>query len=530
MQRKTQTGHLDVTSDFQQPCDSPNTRKHPQDSVTRMNILFASSEAHPLIKTGGLADVSGSLPRAILGLRHDIRVIIPAYREILSKTRHLTLAAYLDLEGVSRPVRILSGRLPGGNVKLYLVDSPPHFDRGGNPYTTGSGSPWPDNAERFSVFCRAIHALAINAAELDWQPDIVHCNDWQTGLVPVMLRGTPAAPPAVFTIHNLAYQGLFDWKTFQALKLPSAWWTTDALEFHGSFSFIKGGLVYADWLTTVSPTYADEICTPEFGCGLEGLLTHRKETLTGILNGADYTIWNPGRDLHIPVQYNRRSLFHKTENKRALQEHFALPVDNAVPLFAVISRLVEQKGIDLILDILPDLVKQNAQLVVLGSGDSKLEAALQLASTRHPDRIGIHIGYDEVLAHHIEAGADIFLMPSRFEPCGLNQIYSLRYGTVPVVRSTGGLADTIVDTTPATLEDKTATGFRFQTASASALWSTVERALKLYRSPASWAQIVDTGMRQDFSWKRSAQHYVELYTRVIASQHPDQAVKETVIQ
>ncbi|MDH3559856.1 MAG: glycogen synthase GlgA [Gammaproteobacteria bacterium] len=495
-----------------------------------MNILFASSEAHPLIKTGGLADVSGSLPRAILGLHHDIRVIIPAYREILKHAQQLTLAAYLDLEGVRLPVRILSGRLPGGNVKLYLVDSPPHFDRAGKPYTTSSGSPWLDNAERFTVFCRAIHALAVNDAGLDWQPDIVHCNDWQTGLVPVMLRETSAAPASIFTIHNLAYQGLFDWKTFQSLKLPDDWWSIDALEFHDKFSFIKGGLIFADWLTTVSPTYADEICTPEFGCGLEGLLTQRKQSLTGILNGADYTVWNPGRDLHIPVQYNLRSLFHKIENKRDLQEHFALPVDNAVPLFTVISRLVEQKGIDLILEILPDLVKQNAQLVVLGSGDSQLEAALQQASARHPEHIGIHIGYDEVLAHRVEAGADIFLMPSLFEPCGLNQIYSLRYGTVPVVRRTGGLADTIVDTTPETLADKTATGFCFHQASATALWSAVERALAHYRKPDSWAQIMDTGMRQDFSWKRSAQQYVELYTRIIAQHKYGQILESNVIQ
>ncbi len=495
-----------------------------------MDILFASSEAHPLIKTGGLADVSGSLPRAILGQRHDIRVIIPAYREILRHAQHLTLAAYLELEGVSQPVRILGGRLPGGNVKLYLVDSPSHFDRAGNPYTTSDGKPWPDNAERFTVFCRAIHALAVDAAGLDWQPDIVHCNDWQTGLVPIMLRETPSAPASIFTIHNLAYQGLFDWKTFKSLKLPASWWSADALEFHDSFSFIKGGLVFADWLTTVSPTYADEICTPEFGYGLEGLLNHRRGHLTGIINGVDYTVWNPGRDLHIPVQYNRRSLFHKTENKRDLQERFALPVDNDTPLFAVISRLVEQKGIDLILEIVPELVKQNAQLVVLGSGDSQLETALELASTRHPDHIGIHIGYNETLAHGIEAGADIFLMPSRFEPCGLNQIYSLRYGTVPVVRRTGGLADTIVDTTPETLEDKTATGFCFDKAEASALWSSVERALEHYRKPEYWAQIVDTGMRQDFSWKRSAQQYVELYTRVIDEQQNHPSFKKYVTQ
>ena len=495
-----------------------------------MNILFASSEAHPLIKTGGLADVSGSLPRAILGLRHDIRVIIPAYREILRHAQHLTLVAYLELEGISLPVRILSGRLPGGNVKLYLVDSPPHFDRNGKPYTTSNGSPWSDNAERFTVFCRAIHALAVNAAGLDWQPDIVHCNDWQTGLVPVMLKETPAAPASIFTIHNLAYQGLFDWKTFKALKLPADWWSVDALEFHNKFSFIKGGLVHADWLTTVSPNYAREICTPEFGCGLEGLITHRKETLTGILNGVDYTVWNPGRDLHIPVQYNRRSLFHKTENKRELQERFALPVDNAIPLLAVISRLVEQKGIDLILDILPELVKQNAQLVVLGSGDSQLENALQRAGSLHPKHIGIHIGYDETLAHCIEGGADIFLMPSRFEPCGLNQIYSLRYGTVPVVRRTGGLADTIVDTTAETLADKTATGFCFQAATAPALRSSIERALNHYRKPDIWEQIVETGMRQDFSWKRSAQQYIELYARVIAQRQKRPTLEKMAVQ
>jgi starch synthase len=480
-----------------------------------MRILFASSEAHPLIKTGGLADVSGSLPRAILNLRQDIRLIIPAYRQVLKQAVNLNLAAYLELEGVSEPVRILSGRLPGGKVKIFLVDSPAHFDRPGPPYTRMNGSEWPDNAERFCVFCRAIHAIATNAAGLGWQPDIVHCNDWQTGLVPAMLADTKQAPASIFTIHNLAYQGQFDWKTFKSLKLPAKWWSMEALEFHDMFSFIKGGLVFADWLTTVSPTYAKEIRTRKFGYGLEGLLNYRKENLSGILNGVDYTIWNPGRDLQIPVQFNRRSLFHKIENKRALQEHFGLPRDDTSPLFAVISRLVEQKGIDLVLDILPKLLAQGAQLLVLGSGDKVLERALRKASKQHARQVGVHIGYDETLAHHIEAGADSFLMPSRFEPCGLNQIYSLRYGTVPVVRSTGGLADTVVDTTPETLADKTATGFSFQKATATALWNAVQRAISHYRQPECWRQIVESGMQQDFSWKRSAERYVELYKQII---------------
>jgi starch synthase len=480
-----------------------------------MKILFASSEAHPLIKTGGLADVSGSLPRAILNLRQDIRLIIPAYRTVLERADNMVLAAYLELEGVSSPVRILSGRLPGGNVKLYLVDSPHHFDRAGNPYTTKTGHEWADNAERFTAFCRAIHAVATNIAGLDWQPEIVHCNDWQTGLVPAMLADSGAAPASVFTIHNLAYQGQYDWKTFKSLDLPPEWWSMEAMEFHDRFSFIKGGLVFADWLTTVSPTYAEEIRTKEFGCGLEGLLGHRRKSLTGILNGVDYSEWNPGRDPLIPVQYNRRSLFHKRENKHALLEHFRLPRMDSVPLLVVISRLVEQKGIDLVIDILPDLVEQGAQLAILGSGDKTLESALHKAAGEYPEHVGVHLGYDESLAHLLEAGGDMFLMPSRFEPCGLNQIYSLRYGTVPIVRLTGGLADTVVDTTPKTLSDGTATGFCFHKASAAALWNAVQRAIGYYREPENWSHIMDNGMRQDFSWKRSAERYITLYRQIL---------------
>ena len=481
-----------------------------------MKILFASSEAHPLVKTGGLADVAGSLPRAIRNLKHDIRLIIPAYRQVLEQAEKFTFVTHRILEDIDQSVRILAGRLPGSTVTLYLVDAPELFDREGQPYTDLKGKSWPDNAERNSAFCRTITAIAMDEIGLDWQPDLVHCNDWQTGLVPPMLSLRKNSPPTVFTIHNLAYQGLFDWKVFQRLNLPTNFWSTETMEFHNQFSFIKGGLVFADWITTVSPTYAKEICTNEFGCGLDGLLLHRKSNLTGIVNGVDYTVWNPGRDLNIPVQFTQRSLFHKTENKSALQERFGLPVDNEIPLFAVISRLVEQKGIDLILDIFPKLVEKGAQLVILGSGDSQLEADILEAKKKYPQQLGIVIGYDEKLAHHIEAGADCFLMPSRFEPCGLNQIYSQRYGTVPIVRHTGGLADTVTDTTAETLEDKTATGFSFAEATATALWDAVERALVHYRDTQCWQQIMINGMQQDFSWKRSAEQYLALYEQLLA--------------
>jgi starch synthase len=483
-----------------------------------MKILFASSEAHPLVKTGGLADVAGSLPRAIRNLKHDIRLVIPAYRQVLEQADKFTFVTHRMLEEIDQPVRILAGRLPGSTVTLYLVDAPELFDREGKPYSDMKGRPWPDNAERASAFCRTVTAMAMDEIGLDWQPDIVHCNDWQTGLVPPMLSVRKNRPPTVFTIHNLAYQGLFEWKVFQRLKLPTDFWSTEAMEFHNEFSFIKGGLVFADWITTVSPTYAKEIRTSEFGYGLEGLIEHRKDNLTGIVNGVDYAVWNPGRDLLIPVQFNQRSLFHKMENKRALQEHFNLPVDHNIPLFAVISRLVEQKGIDLILDIVPDLFRKGAQLVILGSGDSQLEVDILQAEKKYPQQLGVVIGYDEALAHHIEAGADFFLMPSRFEPCGLNQIYSQRYGTVPVVRQTGGLTDTVTDTTTETLANKTATGFSFKDATAPALWGAIQRALEHYQDTDCWQQIMMTGMKLDFSWKHSAEEYLALYEQLLAAQ------------
>ena len=476
-----------------------------------LKILFVTSEAHPLIKTGGLGDVSGSLPPALKAQRHDVRVILPAYRAAMRKASNLGFAAF-DIEGAPATVRLLQGKIPGKSIKFWLVDSPNHFDRPGGPYVDPDGHDWSDNAERYATFARTVTAVARNKAGLNWQPDIVHCNDWQSGLVPALLAQYPKRPATVFTIHNLAYHGHFDQGMFTRLRLPDTLWGMDGLEFHGGLSFIKGGLVYADMINTVSPTYAEEIRTPEFGWGLEGLLSHRANRLRGILNGVDYKLWSPAGDPYIPQQYDDRNLQHKLASKRALQQEFNLPPNPDIPLLGLVGRLVAQKGIDLVLDIIERVAQHNAQLVLVGTGDKRFEQAILDAAKHKPGHIGAWIGFSERLAHLIEAGADMFLMPSRFEPCGLNQIYSLRYGTVPIVRRTGGLADTVVDATADAINAGLATGFTFGDAKAEALAGAVDRAIELYRKrPKVWKKVVLTGMKQDFSWKRSAKHYLELY-------------------
>ncbi|MDE2088911.1 MAG: glycogen synthase GlgA [Gammaproteobacteria bacterium] len=485
-----------------------------------MKILFATSEAHPLVKTGGLADVCGSLARALKRQRQDVRLILPAYPPALARAGALETAAELDLPGVPHKLRLLQGRLPDSEIVVYLVDSPAHFDRPGGPYSRPDGHDWPDNAQRFAVFARAVTAVALHHAGLSWRPDVVHCHDWQTGLVPALLVDETRRPATVFTIHNLAYQGLFSWETFQSLKVPAGLWSMHAMEFYGRFSFIKGGLVFADWITTVSPNYAREILTPEFGCGLEGLLQHRADRLVGVLNGADYEVWNPAADPLIQQPYSIGIQRLKAINKNVLQLHFDLPQDTDTPLLAHIGRLVEQKGVDLLLEALPQLLSERVQLVVLGSGERRFEAALSKAAAAHRDQMGVHVGYSEELAHRIEAGADVFLMPSRFEPCGLNQIYSQRYGTVPIVRRTGGLTDTVVDANEETLQNKTATGFLFDAPTPQALLETIQRALAMYRRPTLWHKLTSNGMRQNFSWSRSARRYMEIYRRAAAEHAP----------
>lgn len=474
-------------------------------------ILFVTSEAHPLIKTGGLADISGSLPKALTELGQDVRIIMPNYQAIKTteEVRYLsTIYVY------NCAVNILETRLPGTNVIVWLVDFPEFFNFPGNPYVDEHGKPWANNAERFTLFCRVTVEVAMNRGYLDWKPDIVHCNDWQSGLVPALLSLEYSRPATVFTIHNMAYQGIFPSSTYLSLNLPGQLWNPNGIEFHNMLSFLKGGLIYSDRITTVSPTYAKEIQTADFGYGLEGLLSHRKDFLSGIINGIDVDHWNPETDTNISQPFNRMTLYKKALNKTALQEKLSLPVNKNIPVFGLISRLVEQKGIDLILKCLPEMLVHPLQFVLLGSGNKNFEQRLYNFAEDHPDKISITIGYDEALAHLIEAGSDVFLMPSRFEPCGLNQIYSQRYGTVPVVRKTGGLADTVVDTVPETLEDNTATGLVFNEASSGALMEVIKRALILYSHPKTWKRLQTNGMRKDFSWAKSAQQYMTLYSHL----------------
>jgi starch synthase len=489
-----------------------------------MRILFATSEAYPLSKTGGLGDVCGSLPSALRALGDDVRIVLPAYQHALERVPDgkVREVASLNLWGSDQPVRLLETHLPEREVPVYLVSAPALFDdRAGTPYHDPEGREWPDNAARFALFSRAVEALSLGRAGLDWQPELVHGHDWTVGLVPALLSRAPKRPATMFTIHNLAHQGLFPGGSLQELGLPPEWWSLEGLEFYGQLSFIKGGLVFADCLTTVSPTYAREICRPDQGFGLDGLLRHRRDRLVGVLNGADYDVWDPTNDALVTRPYGPDTVARKAENKRALQRLFGFAETPGTPLLAHISRLVPQKGTDLLIDTIPRLMEDGVQMVVLGRGEPRFAQALTDLATRYPRQLAAYVGYSEELAHRMTAGADMFCMPSRFEPCGLNQIYSLRYGTVPIVRRTGGLADTVVDASPETIAAGAATGFAFEQPTAHALLDAVRRALRTYtREPQVWRQLVATGMRQDFSWERGARAYQTLYRRALQPTEP----------
>ena len=478
-------------------------------------ILFASSEVHPLIKTGGLADVSASLPIALHKNGHDIRIILPAYRQCLEALTEISTVATIKLDGFHLPIEILESTLPDSDVTIWLVHSPQHFDREGGPYGPKQGGDWEDNAARFALFSRAIAAVSMNQAGLAWQAEILHCNDWQTGLAPALIHNLPNRPATIFTIHNLAYQGLYPHATFDALDLSKLFWHSEGLEFYDMLSFMKGGLNYSDHITTVSPTYAAEICTYEYGYGLEGLLSEREKEgrLTGILNGIDNKEWDPQTDKALKKNYSIKTVRDKSVDKAAIQQYFSLPQREETLVIGLISRLVAQKGVDLSIDAIATLLgeKENIQLVCLGSGEANYEQDLRVLRAKYPDKVGVTIGYDETLAHQIEAGADVFLMPSRFEPCGLNQLYSLRYGTLPIVRNTGGLADSVVDAFGDNVKDELATGFKFDTATAEALEDTLRRAITLFNHPRIWRKIMLTAMQQDYSWQRSSQAYEALY-------------------
>lgn len=475
-----------------------------------MNILFASSEAFPLIKTGGLADVSGSLPRSLQNHGHDVRLVLPAYQPVMAsvqqKKRLLTQRAY------GHTVSIWQTVLPGSRVQVWLVDCAEFFERPGNPYVQENGEPWPDNAYRFALFGRMVALLGLNALGLDWQADVVHCNDWQTGLAPVELSYHYQRPASVFSIHNMAYQGNFDKRSFQALQLPPDLWHYDKLEFYNQVSFMKGGLIFADMLNAVSPSYAREIQTEAFGYGMEGLLARRKKDLCGILNGIDTKYWNPGTDPLIAKKYNRKTLHQKAINKQALQKHFGLAQEPKIPLLALISRLTSQKGIDMVIDTLQHMKDRPLQFVLLGSGDQQLQHQLLELQHAQPDRVSIRTGYDEALSHQIEAGADIFLMPSRYEPCGLNQMYSQRYGTLPIVTPVGGLHDTVTDYGNGM---EAANGFVMDEVSSASLEKSLRLALDVYPQKTLWQQMQENAMSIDYSWENSAAGYLDLYLRAI---------------
>ena len=480
-----------------------------------MKILFATSEAFPLVKTGGLGDVAGHLPLALQQLGAEVTLALPAYRSVLEKVD----APVVGWVSTSHGYALLrETTLESSGPRLWLIDHPTFSERPGPPYVDESGEPWRDNSIRFGAFSQALAKLAIGHSGAKEHFDIVHCNDWQTGLVPAYLSVEPERPATLFTIHNLAYQGIFPASCLETLHLPGELWSPlDGLVFHGQLSFIKGGLVFADRLNTVSPTYAREILDDAFGYGLTGLLNHRKRDLTGILNGVDLDEWNPATDRYIPQNYSAATLDDKAINKAALQKEFGLPPDPGAFLIGNVGRIVEQKGVDLIIDALPLLMKLPIQLVLAGSGDSLLEGALRKAAGTWPEKFACYIGYNEKIAHLIEAGADAFLMPSRFEPCGLNQMYSLAYGTPPIVSHTGGLADTVTETTKQTLKTGKATGFFIDKMDAGGINRAVQTALSIHSAPKAWRNLQLAGMRRDFSWEHSAREYIELYEQMTES-------------
>jgi len=479
-----------------------------------MKILFATSEIAPWVKTGGLGDVAAALPGALRALGHDVRVLVPAYPALLQ--------AFPGAGEIARP-HWLGGLLPTPGLRqavapdgtpLLLLDYGHYFDRGGNPYLGPEGRDWLDNHLRFGLLSRVAAWLGSDDSTLAWVPDIVHCNDWQTGLAPAYLAYRPGQRArSLLTIHNLAFQGLFDHAALFELGLPDAAWRFDSVEYYGHLSFLKAGIQHADAITTVSPTYAREIQTDEEGMGMAGLLRHRADTLSGILNGIDTRAWAPARDRHIPRHYGPRRLEDKAANKAALQAETGLDARPDLPLFGVVGRLTEQKGLDLLLEVAEQVLELPAQIVVLGSGSPWLEHAWAAFAHRHPGRCAVRVGFDEGFAHRIEAGSDIFVMPSRFEPCGLNQMYSLRYGTPPVVRGTGGLADTVIDAA----DERHGNGFVFGPATAEALFEALRRAADAYQDPSRWRRLQRQGMARDSSWTESAGQYADLYRRLTSA-------------
>lgn len=486
-----------------------------------MKVLFATPELAPWVKTGGLGDVAAALPDALRASGLDVRVLLPAYPELKAAFPNAPVVATISpasgvLHGAILRLAETSNRTP-----LYLLECDAFFNRPGNPYLGPEGLDWLDNGPRFGLLSRVAALLGSADSPLDWHPDVLHCNDWQTGLAPAYLhywRQGGAGPTArsVITIHNLAFQGLFNRQLLLPLTLPEQAWSIDGVEYHGQLSFLKAGLQHADAITTVSPTYAREIQTMAEGMGMDGLLRYRAGHLTGIVNGIDTSQWNPATDRHIASHYSSRSLAHKTANKKALRLELGLDEEFDGPVLGIVSRLSHQKGLDLVPPIAAELAALPVQLALLGTGERVLEDQFRALAVQYPGQFAAHIGFDEGRAHRIEAGADLFLMPSRFEPCGLNQLYSLRYGTLPIVRATGGLADTVIDA-----EDPLrGNGFVFEEASPEALLATIRRAVALWRDHQAFAVLQRRAMNADYSWQGPARETAKVYRSLLENQAP----------
>ncbi|MEM1313896.1 MAG: glycogen synthase GlgA [Pseudomonadota bacterium] len=471
-----------------------------------MRVLSVASECAPLVKTGGLADVAGALPGALAAQGVDMRVMLPAYRGLADLVKAPKSWPLQDAPG-----RLLAGR--AGRLAVVLHDAPELFDRDGGPYAAPGGRDWPDNAQRFGAFARAAAEAAAGAAGPP--PDVVHAHDWQAGVVPALLK-LRGGPPSVMTIHNIAFQGLFGREALAAAGLPDSLMRFDGVEHHGGVGYLKAGLQFADRVTTVSPAYARELTTPEFGYGLEALLRWRGTAFSGILNGIDETVWNPADDPALPAPFSAEDPSGKAAARAALAERFGLSAADG-PIFLVISRMTSQKGLDLLLSALPALLEEGGALALLGSGDAGLEAGFAEAARRHPGRIACEFGYDESLAHLMQAGGDAILVPSRFEPCGLTQLVGLRYGTIPVVARTGGLRDTVIDANPASLAVGAATGVIHAPGRGDALAEAIRRTCALYRDPAAWRSLVAAALRHPVGWGPSAARYAALYRDLVSA-------------
>ena len=484
-----------------------------------LKVLGVASEMYPLLKTGGLADVAGALPAALAPCGVAVQTLLPGHPAVLAG-----LASPQQLcewpAWFGGTARLLAGR--HGPLDLLVLDAPHLYDRPGNPYLDSNGRDWADNAERYA-------ALAFAAARIGWGevpacvPDLLHVHDWQAALVPAYLHYLGAGkrrPATVLTLHNLAFQGQFKAHVWSRLGLPAEAFATQGLEYHGDIGYLKAGIHFADAITTVSPTYAREIRSLAGGMGLDAMLRWRENVVSGIVNGIDTEVWNPATDPHLVQTYGAADLAPRLANKRAVEQRFGLPADDG-PLICMISRLTAQKGIDLVAGTLDAIVASGARLVVLGTGDPALEDALRAGARRHPERVAVQIGYDEGLSHLLQGGSDAILVPSRFEPCGLTQLYGLRYGCVPVVARVGGLADTVIDANDAALKAGVATGLQFADISAEGLLDAVRKTVQLHHQRAVWVRMQRAGMRGDVGWTSSAAEYAALYRRLLAPQeHP----------